>query len=76
VHLLGDVGQLEVGGKGPSAQKGRRGLDSGQESGEGGGPSIVAGRAGGLRVGPNVLDQIDDLLALGDGDLLAQQRGE
>ena len=76
VHLLGDVGQLEVGGEGPGAQQGGGGLDRGQEAGEGGGPGVVAGRPGRLRVGPDVLDQLDDAVPLGHGDLLAEERGQ
>ena len=79
VHLLGDVGQLEVGGEGPHQVRGRRDGQLGEDLADlvGGGPAIGLGvglqRLLGQR--PHPLDQLEQLWSLLADQRLAEQRG-
>ncbi len=63
VDLLGDVGEVEVGGERPDQPDGRLQVELGQ---------ILEAVA--LRVGPHLLDEIEELLALGADQRLAEDR--
>ena len=63
VDLLGDVGQVEVGGEGPDQPDGGLQVELGQ---------ILETVA--LRVGPHLLHQVEEVLALGAHQRLAEDR--
>ena len=76
MDLLGDVGELEVGGEGPGEAEGRPGGDGRKLLGEPAAARLFALGVLELGHGPDLLDEIEELRTLGAGELLAEQRDD